>query len=78
MFIEEYPKLRPNEKARYMLDIFRLHFERAIAQLPKDSSDSVMNANKMLAELKALEERTLGNKRDGSNQAGMDTGKATL
>jgi len=55
MFMEEYPKLQSNEKAKYMLDIFKLHFERAIAQLPKDSQESVTNANKLMAEMKDLE-----------------------
>ncbi len=55
MFIEEYPKLRSNEKARYMLEIFKLHFERAIAQLPKDQNDSINSANKLMEELKQLE-----------------------
>jgi hypothetical protein len=55
MFMKEYPKLRSNEKAKYMLDIFKMHFERAIAQLPKDSQESVTNANKLMAEMKDLE-----------------------
>jgi|SRR5579859_245995 len=59
MFIEEYPKLRSNEKAKYMLEIFKLHFERAIAQLPKDQTDSILNANKMMEQLKDLEAETL-------------------
>jgi|ERR1700690_879089 len=55
LFIKEYPKLRANERAKYMLDIFKLHFERAIAQLPKETNDSVLSAQKMLDVLKDLE-----------------------
>ncbi len=55
MFIKEYPKLRSNEKARYMLEIFKMHFERAIAQLPKDQNESVLSANKLMEEMKNLE-----------------------
>lgn len=76
MFIAEYPKLKPNEKSRYMLEIFKLHFERAIAQLPKETNDSVMSAQKMLDVLKDLEAKNGNGSR--SNTPSMADRKAEV
>ena len=55
----EWNQLTPNQRAGYAMDVFKLHFERAIAQLPKNQNDSLNSANKLMDELKALEAETL-------------------
>jgi hypothetical protein len=55
MLQDEFDKLTPAQRAHYAFEAFRLHFDRAIAQLPKDQQDSVTSANKMLEQLKQLE-----------------------
>jgi hypothetical protein len=55
----EWANLTPNQRAGYAMDVFKMHFERAIAQLPKDSNDSLTSANKLMDELKQLEAETL-------------------
>lgn len=55
----EWDSLTPNQRAGYAMDVFKLHFERAISQLPKDSNDSLNSANKLMDELKQLEAETL-------------------
>lgn len=57
LLMKEWHKLTPNERARYSMDVFKMHFERAISQMPKEASDSVSNASKLLEELKALESK---------------------
>ena len=57
MFMAEYDKLTPAQRAHYSFETVKMHFERAIAQLPKESSDSLTNANKLMEEMKALEAR---------------------
>jgi hypothetical protein len=70
MLMKEWDKLTPNERAKYSMDVFKLHFERAIAQLPKDQNDSVKNAETMLAMLRGLEAAPKGrvsDEKEGSN-----------
>lgn len=55
MFMAEYDKLTPAQRAHYAFETVKMHFERAIAQLPKDQNESVLRANEMLEVLKDLE-----------------------
>jgi hypothetical protein len=78
LFMKEYPNLKASERATHMLTIFRLHFDRAIAQLPKDQSDSVMNANKMMEQLKELEAQTLEQFKSRTGKTSVADGKAEV
>lgn len=71
----EWDNLTPNQRAGYAMDVFKLHFERAIGGLPKEAKDSVINANKLMEELKALEAETLER---FTNKGRMDDGKANV
>jgi hypothetical protein len=55
LFMAEYDQLTPNQRAHYAFETVKMHFERAIAQLPKEQEDSVLSAQKMLDVLKDLE-----------------------
>lgn len=57
LFMAEYDKLTPAQRAHYAFETVKMHFERAIAQLPKDSNESVLRANEMMEVLKELEKR---------------------
>lgn len=59
---KEFDALSPAQRAHYAFEGFKLHFERAIAQIPRDQSDSVMNAKNMLAELQAIEKASVAPK----------------
>ena len=76
MLIAEFDKLTPAQRAHYSFEMVKLHFERAIAQLPKNQSESLTNANKLMEELKALEASTLGSIRQDS--AGMADRKTEI
>lgn len=58
MFMKEYDKLTPAQRAHYSFETVKMHFERAIAQIPKEQSDSVKNAGELLDLLKGLETKT--------------------
>ena|SRR5260221_11209560 len=64
LFIADFELLTPAQRAHYSFEMVRLHFERAIAQLPKDQSDSLTNANKLMEDLKALEQSFVNGSRD--------------
>lgn len=55
MLMKEWNYLTPQQRAHYSFETVKMHFERSIAQLPKDASDSLTNANRLLEEIKALE-----------------------
>lgn len=58
MFVKDFSKLTPAQRAHYSFEMVKLHFERAIAQIPKEASESLSNANNLLMELKALESKS--------------------
>lgn len=57
MFMKEYDHLTPAQRAHYSFETVKMHFERAIAQIPKEQSDSVKNAGELLDLLKGLESK---------------------
>jgi len=64
LFMADFDLLTPAQRAHYSFEMVRLHFERAIAQLPKNQSDSLTNANKLMEDLKALEQSFVNGRRD--------------
>jgi hypothetical protein len=44
MLMETWDDLEPTDRAKYAFEGFKLHFDRAIANLPKDQQDSLKNA----------------------------------
>ena len=56
--------------------MFKLHFDRAIASIPKDANESLTNANSLMAELKALEDQTLNGFQQRSEPKGSKDGVA--